>query len=97
MAQVMPDNVSREVGRVVAAVINEVHNAAEKHGYENTPMSPTMDNGMRLIILVEEVGEVARAMTYDNGDPDELDKELIQVAAMAVACVIGLRGSRNGG
>jgi NTP pyrophosphatase (non-canonical NTP hydrolase) len=43
-----------------------------------------------LKILVEEVGEVAQAMqigdvSYKNSDSDDLYKELIQVAAVAVA------------
>lgn len=37
------------------------------------------------VILAEEVGEVARALTYDEGDPDNLLAELIQVAWMAAA------------
>lgn len=47
----------------------------------------TMSNGERLAVLAEEVGEVARAM---QGDGD-LEEELIQVAAVAVAWVEGLR------
>ena len=37
----------------------------------------------KLVVLVEEVGEVARAMTYDNGDRGQLVRELLQVAAVA--------------
>jgi NTP pyrophosphatase (non-canonical NTP hydrolase) len=42
-----------------------------------------MTDGERLAVLVEEVGEVARAMNDGKG----LREELIQVAAVAVAWV----------
>jgi hypothetical protein len=41
----------------------------------------TVDDGRRLAVLVEEVGEVARAL-QDGTDPAV---ELVQVAAVAVA------------
>lgn len=50
-----------------------------------TPKSVRMSDGERLAILMEEVGEVARAVTYDNRDSENLVAELIQVAAMAGA------------
>ena len=42
-------------------------------------------NLRRLATLVEETGEVGRALTYDKDHSGGLRKELIQVAAMAVA------------
>ena len=66
----------------------------------HTPKSHHMSDGERLAILVEEVGEVARAITYDNGDIDNLVHELTQVTAMGAAWLeyaISLRESlRNG-
>lgn len=50
-----------------------------------TPKNVRMSDGERLAILMEEVGEVARAVTYDNGNPAKLVEELIQVSAMAAA------------
>lgn len=50
-----------------------------------TPANDRMSDGERLAILVEEVGEVARAVTYDNGNAENLVAELIQVSAMAAA------------
>ena len=48
----------------------------------------------RLAILMEEVGEVAHELTYDqDGDRDKLVKELIQVAAMAATWVEHLEGA----
>lgn len=82
-------------GNALGDCANEIERAIRKHGVYQTPMNPSMSNAERLVILVEEVGEVARAMTYDNGDPDELDKELIQVATMALATVVGNRLRRD--
>ena len=55
----------------------------QKHG-EHAMMNPLLPRDERLAILVEEVGEVATAMNYDNkGKRQDLIKELLQVAAMA--------------
>lgn len=70
---------------------SEFKRAIEKHGVSKTPANPIMTNGDRIIILVEEVGEVARAMTYDEGNPEEAIKELHQVATMALAAAIGIK------
>jgi len=72
-------------------ILEELDHAVLKHGLVQTPMNPEMTMHERLVILVEEVGEVARAMTYDEFDLEKLEEELIQVAAMAVASVVGLR------
>ena len=57
-----------------------------------------MSNGARLAVLIEEVGEAARALlelgvdgeeSYDKHGKD-LRQELLQVAAVAVAWVEGL-------
>jgi hypothetical protein len=69
--------------------INAFMAAQEKHGFDRTPANPNMSNGERLAILVEEVGEVARAMTYD-ADPEKLIDELSQTAAMTLAWIDGL-------
>ena len=70
----------------ISAIQAEMTGAIAKHGALMTPLNPEMTNEAKLVILVEEVGEVARAMTYDNGgDKDALVRELIQVTAMALA------------
>lgn len=61
--------------------------AANKHGVDRTPLNPSMSDYEKLAILVEEVGEVGRLMTYDADLADserkrELEKELAQIAAM---------------
>lgn len=62
----------------------EFQRAHEKHdGW--TPAHHMMEVGQKLAILMEEVGEVARAVTYDEGDKENLKKELVQVATMALA------------
>lgn len=71
---------------VLADVTAEVHRAHALHG-EDSMLNAT---GLRLPILVEEVGEVATAML--NGDDEQLATELIQVAAMAVTWLCGNRG-----
>lgn len=53
-----------------------------------------MSNADRLIVLIEEVGEVARAIMPDEDRPAtwrrDLRAELVQVAAVAVAWVEGI-------
>lgn len=61
----------------------EMYSAIEKHGVTQTPFSPKMDPYEKFVIVVEEVGEMARAMTYDEGDEQKLMSELLQVAAMS--------------
>jgi len=80
-----------EAKEINAEVLTELDKAVVKHGIFQTPMCPAMDQRDRFVILSEEVGEVARAMTYDEGDKNKLIEELIQVAAMATAAVVGLR------
>lgn len=74
---------------LVPEVREELLRQIEKHGDQSTA-SPEIDDHTRLVILTEEVGEVARAMTYDEGDRAELRKEIAQVAAVALAWAIGI-------
>lgn len=67
----------------INALQAEMNRAIHKHGVEQTPLCE--DDGASLAILVEELGEVARAMTYDEGDREKLAAELLQCAAMALA------------
>lgn len=67
----------------IDALQAEMRRAVAKHGVEETPL--VQDDAGCLPILVEELGEVARAMTYDNGDIEKLMAELLQTAAMALA------------
>lgn len=67
------------------ALLAESYRAHAKHGDKSLLFSGLTDT-QRLAALVEEVGEVARAMTYDNDQGREhLIKELIQVANVAAS------------
>lgn len=70
----------------ILLVGEEANRAHQKHGPSGgsilRPDTPTLT---KLAALVEEVGEVARLLTYDGaGTRDRLYAELKQVAAVAV-------------
>ena len=69
---------------IIDAIQGEFACAYTKHNGK-TPRSHSVGDQQSLVILVEKVGEVARAMTYDEGDVDNLCAELLQVATMAAA------------
>lgn len=69
---------------------NERNRAVTKHGVDKTPLNKNMSHEEKLVILAEEFGEVARAMTYDEGDPDNLKQELIQLGTMAFMFALSL-------
>jgi|SRR4029079_7101934 NTP pyrophosphatase (non-canonical NTP hydrolase) len=69
----------------IAALHATMVHAIAKHGWAQTPLNPARKDVDNLPILVEEIGEVARAMTYDEGSRDALIKELLQTAAMALS------------
>lgn len=71
-------------------ISEEIWEAVAKHGIDQTPANNRMDPKEKLVILVEEVGEVARAMTYDEASGTRLREELLQVAAMAGAWWISM-------
>jgi predicted HAD superfamily Cof-like phosphohydrolase len=91
MSNPVPDEVEAAFDDVLSAMRAEFKRAVEKHTLARTPANPLMSDGERLKILVEEVGEVARAMTYDEGSTENLLAELVQVATMAVASAVGIR------
>jgi hypothetical protein len=67
------------------AIQGESISSQVKHG-EHAMINPDLARDERLAILVEEVGEVATAMNYDEkGKRDDIVKELLQVAAMAAS------------
>lgn len=64
-----------------------------------TPLSPALSDTFKAAILLEEVGEVARACTpdahTDTGHAGNLTDELVQVATMACAwaqCILNKEG-----
>lgn len=80
---------------ILEAMMAELNRAVFKHGIDRVPVNPDMDPRDSFIVLSEEVGEVARAMTYDEGDTEKLIEELIQTATMAAAMATGLRLKLN--
>lgn len=77
------------------AVQAEAVRAHLKHG-ANSMLNPDLPWWLKLAALVEEVGEVAHELTYDqSGDRDKLVKELIQVASVALTWVESLEGGQR--
>lgn len=77
------------------AVQAESLRAHLKHG-DKSLLNPDMSMVEKLAALVEEVGEVARALTYDaRTDQDHLVKELIQVASVALTWVESIEGKND--
>ena len=64
-------------------VVAEYQRAHDKH-HGRTPFNSEVTEQMKFVILAEEVGEVARALT-PVGHASPIRDELIQVAAMALA------------
>lgn len=70
--------------KALTDVVSERHRQDRK--FNDSPYWP--DNfGVKLSILTEEVGEVAKAILENGESSDELRDELIQVAAVAVKWV----------
>jgi len=73
---------------VLGAALREYFSAAEKHPGMTLECDGHTDD-TRLFALVEEIGEVAACLTYDNdaetGHNSDLESEVIQVIALALA------------
>ncbi len=73
---------------VLGEVLGEYSRAAEKHPGMTLECDGHTD-ATRLFALVEEIGEVAACLTYDNdsetGHGSDLESEVIQVVALALA------------
>jgi len=75
--------VSEKHVKVVEEVFDEYQSAKRKHGEYTLDGSACTDIN-RLAALTEELGEVARCMTYDKEHSKNLKHELIQVANLAI-------------
>lgn len=74
----------------IDAVQAEVLRSYLKHG-PHSMLNPELEWGPRLACLTEELGEVAHELTYDTpSSKDDLIKELLQVAAMALSWIDAL-------
>lgn len=73
---------------VLGAALREYSRAAQKHPGMTLECDGHAD-ATRLFALVEEIGEVAACLTYDNeaetGHGSDLESEVIQVIALALA------------
>ena len=69
---------------VANKIDTETSRAREKHGY-SAPQASELE---ALSILVEEVGEVAMAINQ-NRPKQELEKEIVQVASVAIRWLMG--------
>lgn len=78
---------------VFIMVEGELRRAIKKHGINQTPLNPDMSDQEKAIIVVEEVGEIARALTYDGVNKQELKDEILQAATMLIAWRISLETS----
>lgn len=80
---------------VVDAVLAEADRAHVKHG-KFSMVNPELPVLLKLAALVEETGEVGRALTYDEGGRAKLVLELTQVASVAVSWLQSLRDDQLG-
>lgn len=76
--------------RILSDVLQELGRQQELHGGETAREVVSTTPTMALAILVEEVGEVARAILDDDALDGPVRDELVQVAAVAVAIIEGL-------
>lgn len=81
-------NLLPEDSDVLGLVLEEYIRAAKKHPGMTLECDGHTDE-TRLFALVEEIGEVAACLTYDNdeetGHNSDLESEVIQVVALALA------------
>lgn len=78
------NTVSRTKARVLVIVELKRQLALKESGkFKYTCEDNELTDGERLTILVEEVGEIARAM--QNKDSNNLREEITQVAAVAIS------------
>lgn len=80
------------IGAVQAECIR-AHLKHEPNG--GSLLNPDFPTEKKLAALVEEVGEVGRALTYDQDHAGPLVKELIQVANVALSWVESLEGAHR--
>lgn len=59
----------------------------QEQRWQQTCADPKLDEGVKLQVLVEEVGELAAALQGDAGAGHDVRDELVQVAAVALAWI----------
>lgn len=86
MADLIPDDVVQDL-QAEAARAHRKHGSMSLLGDDLRPLG-------RIGALIEEVGEVAKELTYDGQTEGGLEKELIQTANVALSWVTWLRRNR---
>lgn len=80
--------------KLISEIRAERQHSIDKHGKNSMEYlegaSPSW-----LAILVEEVGEAAKSLTYDNQDNENLRDELIDIIAVASAWVEAMDRDKN--
>lgn len=72
--------------KIISEIRAERQHSIDKHGENSMEYLKGSDTSW-LAILVEEVGEAAKSLTYDNQDNENLRDELIDIIAVASAWV----------
>lgn len=76
-----------EIGHICGEICNELEHAIAKHpGF-------TTDLIHQVAIMAEEAGEAIQAA--NDGDIEQVKKELLQTAAMCVRVILNMREERN--
>lgn len=84
----MSDNLKRfEALAQIVAERNRQNELKAKGKFRHTPADPEMAHSYVLTVIVEEVGEIARAI--QSGDKMNLRDEITQVAAISLAWLEG--------
>lgn len=93
---IWPDGPAGEVVEAIYKERRRQDDLKREGRFAYTCADPELTHGQKLAVLIEEVGEVARAISEDadvahDKHGVELRKELIQVAAVAAAWAESLR------
>lgn len=74
----------------------EYERAITKHGVDKVLTSPTMGDDLKFFAVTEEIGEVARCLTYDQEHAGEFVEEVVQLGGLCLAWAQGIHNSREG-
>lgn len=71
----------------------EYERAITKHGVDKVLTSPTMGDDLKFFAVTEEIGEVARCLTYDQEHAGEFVEEVVQLGGLCLAWAQGIHDS----
>ena len=77
--------------KVIRDIHLEMNKATAKHGWYRTPLNPQMPDGQKLVVLAEEIGEVA------GGNPPDLERvqELTRALGLVARAMTYDNGDRD--